>query len=139
MTRDDYDRYLEAFNARDYDAVLDHFADEFELVFAGYVFRTKDEVRRFYAFLHAHIAESVRVREFVSDGNMVALEADVRLEGIDEVTPEMLAEQGLERIQTLARGQVVTLPQFIHYHLVDGKIVRALCAVFEPPVAQAPA
>jgi len=134
MNRADYDRYLELFNARDYDGVLAHCADRFELVFAGYVFRTRDEVRRFYAFLHAHVDERVIVRRFVSDGRMVALEADVRLEGLSDMTPAMLAEQGLERIIPLAKGQVVTLPQFIHYHLEDGKIVRALCAVFEPPV-----
>jgi hypothetical protein len=134
MTRDDYDRYLEAFNARDYDAVLAHFAEEFELAFAGYVFRTKEEVRRFYAFLHAYVAESVIVHHFVSDGRMVALEADVRLEGLADLTPEVLAAHGYMRIATLQRGQVVTIPQFIHYHLDEqGKIVRALCAVFDPP------
>lgn len=133
MDRAGYDRYLAAFNARDYDRVLDHFADAFELVFAGYVFRTRDEVRRLYAFLHAHVDERVTVHSYVSDGRMVAMEADVRLEGLSDLTPAMLAAQGLDRIQPLAKGQVVTIPQFIHYHLDEqGRIVRALCAVFEP-------
>jgi hypothetical protein len=133
MDRAAYDRYLGHFNARDYDAVLDHFAERFELVFAGYVFRSKEEVRRFYAFLHRYVKESVTVHSFVSDGKMVAMEADIRLEGVDDLTPEMLAEQGLERIVPVPKGQVITIPQFIHYHLEDGKIVRALCAVYEPP------
>jgi len=136
MNRSDYDAYLRAFNARDYDAVLAHFAEPFELVFAGYVFRTKEEVRRFYEFLHAYVAESVTVHSFVSDGRMVALDADVRLEGLADLTPELLAERGLERIVPIGRGQVVTIPQFIHYHLDgEGRIVRALCAVYEPPHA----
>lgn len=135
MTREDYDRYVALFNARDYDGVLAHFADDFELVFAGYVFRTKPEVRDFYAFLHAHVDESVTVHSFLSGPDMVALEADVRLEGIADMTPDMLAARGLDRIVPLARGQIVTIPQFIHYHLRDGKIVRALCAVFEPAIA----
>ena len=133
MNRADYDRYLQLFNARDYDGVLAHFADSFELVFAGYVFRTREEVKRFYAFLHDHVKESVTVKHFVADENMAALEADVRLEGIHDVTPEMLAQQGLERIVPIRKGQVITIPQFIHYHFKDGKIVKALCAVFEPP------
>jgi ketosteroid isomerase-like protein len=137
MNRIDYDRYLALFNARDYDGVLAHFADSFELVFAGYVFRTRAEVKRFYEFLHAHVRESVTVHRFVSDGRLVALEADVRLEGIDDVTPAMLAAQGLERIVPIRKGQVITIPQFIHYHLENGKIVKALCAVFEPPHAGA--
>lgn len=136
MDRAAYERYLALFNARDYDGVLAHFADAFELVFAGYRFRTKDEVRRFYAFLHRHVDEKITVHAFVSDGQFAAIEADVRLEGLAELTPEMLAAEGLERIHPLAKGQVVTIPQFIHYHLQDGKIVRALCAVFEPPHGQ---
>jgi hypothetical protein len=136
MTREDYDRYVRLFNARDYDAVLDHFADTFELVFAGYVFRTRRQVRDFYAFLHSYVRESVTVRAFVSGEHMVALEADVRLEGLRELTPAILAEKGLERLAALGPGETVTIPQFIHYHLRDGKIVKALCAVFEPPRAE---
>jgi hypothetical protein len=137
MNRSDYERYLQQFNARDYDGVLSHFADHFELVFAGYVFRTKEEVRRFYAFLHGYVNETVTVHSFVSDGRTVALEADVQLEGIKDLTLEILAEHGYDRIVGLKAGEIVTIPQFIHYHLEDGKIVRALCAVYEPPVVAA--
>jgi SnoaL-like domain len=133
MDRAAYDRYVERFNARDYDAVLAHFADAFELVFAGHVFRTKDEVRRFYEFLHRHLIETITVQAFVSNESMVAMEADVRLEGLEDITPEALVEQGLEGLVPLRKGEVIIIPQFIHYHLSDGKIVRALCAVFEPP------
>ena len=134
MNRADYDRYVERFNARDYDAVLAHFAEAFELVFAGYVFRTPAEVRRLYGFLHDHVRESVSVRSFVSDGRMVALEADVTLTAVKDLTPQALAAQGLSRLVTLKAGAVAVIPQFIHYHLdAHGKIVRALCAVYEPP------
>ena len=133
MNRADYDRYVALFNARDYDAVLAYFADRFELSFAGYVFRTPAEVRRFYTFLHAHLDERVTVHAFVSDGNMVALEADVRLEAIRDLTPEALAAEGLDRLVSLRQGEVAVVPQFIHYHLEQGKIVRAACAVLDPP------
>ena len=134
MDRADYDRYVERFNARDYDAVLAHFAETFELVFAGYLFRTPDEVRRLYAFLHDHVRESVTVRSFVSDARMAALEADVRLTAIRDLTREALASQGLDRLVTLKAGDVAVIPQFIHYHFDGrGRIVRALCAIYEPP------
>lgn len=133
MNRSDYERYLMLFNAQDYDGVLAHFADRFELVFAGYVFRTREAVLRLYGFLHEHVEERVTVRHFVSDGQMVALEADVQLRGKKDLTPERLASQGLDRIVALRAGETVTIPQFIHYHLENGKIVRALCAVFDPP------
>ena len=135
MDRAGYDRYVEHFNARDYDAVLSHFAERFELVFAGHVFRTPDEVRRLYGFLHDHVSEAVAVKSFVSDETMVALEADIRLEAKQDMTAKALAEQGLDGLVTMKKGDVVVIPQFIHYHLENGKIVRALCAVYEPPYA----
>jgi ketosteroid isomerase-like protein len=128
-----YQCYLDAFNARDYDAVLAHYADSFELVFAGYVFKTAGEVRRLYTFLHAYINESLTVRAYVCDASMVALEADVRLEAVRDLTREALASQGLDRLVALKAGDVAVIPQFIHYHLEHGKIVRALCAIYEPP------
>ncbi len=135
MDRAAYDRYVEHFNARDYDAVLSHFAERFELVFAGHVFRTPDEVRRLYGFLHDHVAKSVTVKSFISNETMVALEADVRLEAKCDMTAEALAAEGLEGLVTMRKGDVAVIPQFIHYHLENGKIVRALCAVYEPPNA----
>ena len=134
MDRAAYERYLAAFNARDYDAVLAHFADRFEVVFAGYAFRTADQVRDFYRFFHACVDERITLKAFLSNETMVALEADVRLEAHEDLTPAMLEAQGLGGLFSLAKGQVITVPQFIHYHLdANGKIVRALCAVYEPP------
>ena len=133
MNRADYDRYVASFNARDYDAVLAHFADRFELRFAGYVFRTAEEVRKLYRFLHHYLDESVTVHAFVSDGSMVALEADVRLEARHDLTAEALAAEGLGRLVALHQGEVAVVPQFIHYHLEGGRIVRASCAVVDPP------
>jgi hypothetical protein len=133
MDRVDYQRYIDSFHARDYDAVLSFYADRFELVFAGYVFRTADEVRRLYTFLHSYLTESVTVHAFVCDEHFVALEADVRLEAVRDLTQEALAAAGLGRLVALRAGDVAVIPQFIHYHLEHGKIVRALCAIYEPP------
>jgi hypothetical protein len=133
VDRATYGRYLAAFNARDYDAVLNFYAERFELSFLGYVFRTREEVKQFYAFLHAHVAEHITVTAFVSGEHMVALEADVRLEGIADLTPERMAAAGFAKLAPLKRGQIVTIPQLIHYHLEGGKIIRAICAVFEAP------
>mgnify|MGYP000691736561 CR=1 FL=1 len=37
------------------------------------------------------------------------------------------------KLTPLSVGQAAEIPQFIHYHLENGKFTRALCAVFEPP------
>jgi hypothetical protein len=40
VDRGSYQHYIDAFNAKDHDGVLSFYAERFELVFAGYVFRT---------------------------------------------------------------------------------------------------
>ena len=137
MKREAYERYLELFNAKDYEGVLSHFAPEFELVFAGHVFRSADEVRRFYKFLHAHVEERISLKAFVSDDDMVALEAEVWLKGLKAASAEDAARAGVAGLPMPAPGQEMVIPQFIHYHLKNGKFVKALCAVFQPPATDA--
>jgi ketosteroid isomerase-like protein len=129
MDRSLYDRYLTAFNDRDYDAVLAFYAEPFELTFAGYRFTRKAQVKAFYQFFHAYVNESITVTAYVGDARMVALEARVRLQGIRDLDAETLAAAGFGRLVPLAVGQVVEMAQFIHYHLRDGKIVRVACVV----------
>jgi len=129
MDRTAYDHYLACFNARDYDAVLAHYAEEFVLEFGGLRFTRKQQVKDFYAFLHSYLDESITVQAFVSDGAMVALEGIVRIEGRVELTAEVLAEAGYAGLFPLAAGAVLHIPQYIHYHLRDGLIVRAGCAL----------
>ncbi len=133
MDRAAYDDYLRKFNARDYDGVLAYYGEELEVVFAGYALRTRQEVKDFYQFFHQFLREEIEIRRFVADADTIAMEVDVRLTGIRELTPQMLAEKGFERLMAPPVGVTVTIPQFIHYHLRDGKLVKAYCAVYEPP------
>ncbi len=133
MDRRDYDAYLERFNARDYEGVLAFYGDDIEISFAGYSFRTKAQVRDFYAFFHQYVREEIEITRFVSDEATIAMEATVRLTGLKPLTREVLAEHGLERLVGPPPGETIEIPQFIHYHLKDGKLAKALCAVFEPP------
>ncbi len=131
MDQQAYRAYLDCFNRRDYDGVLAHFSDDPEIGFAGYAFRGRETIRAFYAFFHDHVTETIAIRRFVSDADMIAIEAVVRLEGRKDLTHAALEARGLGRLVPLAAGQIVEIPQFIHYHLRDGKFTHALCAVFE--------
>lgn len=133
MNRAALERYLERFHARDYDAVLDYYTDPLEVAFAGYVFRTKDEVRRFYGFFHSYVKETIQLDRFVGDDQMVAIEVRVRLECFKDLTQDALNAEGLERIVALTAGQTVTIPQFIHYTLKGGKFTKVECVVSGPP------
>ena len=132
MDRAAYEDYLRRFNAKDYDGVLEHFTDDLEVVFAGYAFRSKPEVKAFYAFLHEHVREEIEVGRYLTDGSTIALEAQVRITGLKPADPAELEARGLQRLVFPPPGVTVTIPQFIHYHLRDGRFARALCAIFEP-------
>ncbi len=128
MTREEFDVYLEKFNSRDYEGFLDYFADEFEMIHVGGSLKTRESVRKFYDFLHAYIKESVIVDRFVSDEHTIALEVRVRIEGVKELSPETVAASDYPKLKPLAVGQAAVIPQFIHYHLENGKFVKVVCA-----------
>ena len=133
MNRQALDAYLERFHAKDYEAVLAHYTDPLEVGFAGYVFTTKDQVRGFYNFFHSYVTETIQVDRHVADAETMAIEARVRLECFRDLTQDILDAQGLDRIVTLQAGQTITIPQFIHYHLDNGKIRKVECVVSAPP------
>lgn len=128
MTRDEFDIYLKKFNSRDYDGFLDYFADEFELIHVGGSFKTRESVKKFYDFLHAYIKESVIVDRFVSDEYNIVLEVRVQIEGVKELSAEIVAASDWPKLNPLAVGQTFVIPQFIHYHLENGKFVKVVCA-----------
>lgn len=133
MDRAALDEYLRKFHARDYDAILDYYADDLRVGFAGYVFTTKDQVRKFYKFFHSYVTETIQLDRFASGGDLVAIEARVKLECFKDLTQDALNAQGLDRIVSLSAGQTVTIPQFIHYTITDGKFTKVECVVSAPP------
>lgn len=128
MIRKDFDVYLAKFNGRDYEGFLDYFTDNFEMIHVGGSLKSRDEVMKFYKFLHAYIKENVIVDRFVSDEHTVALEARVQIQGVKELTPEAVAASDYPKLTPLTVGQTAIIPQFIHYHLVNGKFVKVVCA-----------
>lgn len=136
MSPIDYDAYLAAFNARDYDALLDYYGEEPDVRFAGYRLRGRKAIKDFYSFFHTYVLESIHYNRLIADDDTLVIEAVVRLEALADLTPQILAERGLERLYPLAKGQVVEVPQFIHYHIEKGKFVRAICSVVDSLVEE---
>ncbi len=129
MDLDAYRRYLHKFNERDYEGVLAFFADDFQMQFAGHTFHGRRDFMKFYGFFHAYVSESIRLDAFACSDTLLAVEAQVRLEARGDLTPAMLAAQGLDRIFPLQAGQVIEMNQLIHYRLEHGKFVKVVCAV----------
>jgi hypothetical protein len=129
MTREDYERYAAAFNARDYDAVFDFYAERPKMAFFGVEIATRDQLKAFYGFLHRYVKETVTVERFAGSDELAAVEGIVRVEGIDDLTPEILQERGLAQFFPIRKGEVQEMRQYIHYHLKDGKIESVGCAL----------
>ena len=128
MTREEFDAYLQKFNSRDYDGFLAYFADKFEMIHVGGSLKTRESVKKFYDFLHGYIKESVIVDRFVSDEHTIALEARVQIQGVKELSPEAVAASDYPKLKPLTVGQTAVIPQFIHYHVENGKFVKVVCA-----------
>lgn len=129
MTREDYERYVTAFNARDYDAVFDFYAENPRMAFFGIEITTRQQLKDFYGFLHRFVKETVTVERFAGSDEMAAVEGIVRVEGIADLTPEILLENGMAQFHPIRTGQVQEMRQYIHYHLKDGKIESVGCAL----------
>lgn len=126
-SRKDFDAYLAKFNRRDYQGFLAYFADKFEMIHVGGNLKSREDVMQFYNFLHRYIKETVIVDRLVMDQDTIAMEARVLIEGIRELTPASVAASGYPRLKPLKVGQKAIIPQFIHYHIVNGKFVKVEC------------
>lgn len=132
MNRGDYERYLGAFNARDYDGVCDFYAQPMKLDFFGVSIRSRDDLKRFYGFLHSYVKESVRVLNFASSDTLTAVDALVRVEGMRDLTRETLAAQGYPGLFPIQAGEVQEMRQFILYSLAGGRITKVECTLAPP-------
>ncbi|MBT0670832.1 nuclear transport factor 2 family protein [Novosphingobium profundi] len=129
MTREDYERYAAAFNARDYDAVYDFYAPGARLAFFGVELPTREAFKRFYGFLHDHVEESLSIERFAASEELVALEGVIRIAAKRDLTAEALAAEGLDQFFPIRAGEVQELRQYIHYHVEDGKFTGVSCAL----------
>jgi SnoaL-like domain len=129
MTREDYERYAAAFNARDYDAVFDFYAENPRLAFFGIEITTRQQLRDFYGFLHQYVRETIRIERFASSDELAAVEGIIRIEGTADLTRDVLDANGMQQFFPVAKGEVQEMRQYIHYHLSGGKIASVGCAI----------
>ena len=129
MNRADYDRYLTAFNARDYDAIADFYHEPIRMEFFGVSIGSRAALKRFYGFLHSYVTESVNVLNFAASDTLTAVDAIVRLEACRDLDVAALAAEGLDRFFPIGKGEVQELRQFILYTIDNGKIAKVECAL----------
>jgi SnoaL-like domain len=129
MTREDYERYAAAFNARDYDAVFDFYAENPRMAFFGIEITNRDQLKAFYSFLHSYVTETIAIEKFAGSDELAAVEGIIRIEAFRDLTREDLDANGMQAFFPIAKGEVQQMRQYIHYHLTSGKIASVGCAI----------
>ena len=132
MNRDAYDQYLGCFNSKDYDGVADFYAEPMKMDFFGVSIRSREDLTRFYTFLHSYVKESVTVLNFAASETLTAVDANVRIEALRDLPQDVLEANGAEAFHPMEAGQILEMRQFIFYTTRAGKIVQTECALLPP-------
>ncbi|MET3472204.1 hypothetical protein ABIC78_002739 [Novosphingobium sp. 1529] len=134
LDRAGYERYLAAFNARDYDGVADFYVDPPRMEFFGIVITTREELKAFYAWLHSCVKETVSIHNFAASETATAVDAIVRIEALRDLTRDELDAKGATGFFPIRAGEVQEIRQFIFYTTRQGRIEKVECAL-PPPLA----
>ena len=126
-SREDFDRYQEAFHTGDYDTAFDYYVENPKLSIFGVEITTRLQLDQFYRFLRKYIRETVLIERFAVSEDLVAVEAVVRIQGVASLDPQSLREQGMYQFHPIDPGECQVLRHFIHYRLRDGKIESGSC------------
>jgi hypothetical protein len=129
IDRATYDRYLAAFNARDYDAVADFYVQPPTLSFFGVEIRSREQLRTFYKFLHSYVRETVTVTAFAASEELTAVDAVVRIEAFRDLDAATLAANGCAGFLPVKAGEIQEIRQFLHYAVTRDKFAGVECAL----------
>ena len=119
MTREEMEVYLDHFNKKRYDAVVDYFADDvtvqypnaFELGAApGKLLRGRDQFIENYKALHEKVDELLDLEEYIEDGKYIFIILHT------EFIPKEDVQWSAGFIE---KGKVVVVNDFITYELDD--------------------
>ena len=132
MTPDTYPRYLDAFNSRNYDAVLAFMHPDVELITMGYLIKGHAGIREFYRFFHDHIREEIRATSVVADPNHLYAAVVMRLTALKSLDQPVLDAKGLGRFTPVPQGLTVDVNLFLHYEMRDGLISQIKATTYLP-------
>lgn len=138
MIQSDYDRYIAAFNARDYATLETFFADDFVLENAGFAVRGKPAFRDFYAFFHDHCREQVEFREFFPGQQGFVANVVIHFTGLKDLSQAELDARGYPGMTPVPVGMTVPVEFYIHYHLNDAGLIRYIKGAVWLPEAPQP-
>jgi hypothetical protein len=126
-TREDYERYQEAFHAGDGESAFAYMVEDPRLSVFGLTITKRNQLEQMYSFLRRYVRETVVLERIAISDDLLAVEELVRVEGLRDLDKQTLREQKLHQLQPIRAGEIQLMRNFIHYRLRDGKIESASC------------
>lgn len=121
---ENYHRYIEAFNARDYSTLETFFADDFALENAGFRVQGKPAFRAFYAFFHEYCREEVVFKGFYPGKDGFVANVVIRFTGLKDLSPAVLAAKGYSGMTAVPVGVTVDVEFLILYLINDHGLIN---------------
>ncbi len=136
MDQTHFQKYLAAFNARDYETLhRDFFAPDVQLVTLGHVLKGQAGIRKFYSFFHQYVRETIHLIGFYPTTDGFFAHVGMKLKAFAPLTQEKLSAAGVGNIPPIPEGAVFENEMFIHYQIAGGKFKLIRCATYVPPEA----
>ena len=133
FTEADYHRYIEAFNARDYEKLETFFTDDFVLENAGFAVRGKAAFRSFYAFFHEYCREEVVFKGFYPGNDGFVANVVIRFTGKKALSQSLLDERGYSGMTPIPVGVTIDVEFLILYLLDNAGLIHTIKgAVWQP-------
>ena len=134
MTEEGFQHYVKVFNARDYDALHEHFSDDVQLLVNKISLKGRAGFDRFYGHFHQVVREEIQIVSFMSNENGFCADLLFRFTGLAPYKREWLEEKSGYAWRTeLAVGEEFYMQNFIMYDVNEaGKIYRIRPALYEP-------
>jgi hypothetical protein len=125
MDRARYERYLAAFNGKDYEALGEFYADDVEFVLSedrGLKFRGREAILNLYRPFHRAVNEHVGIVHFCDGGDFLAVEVAAEFRPIPGATQSVIE---------LPPGKVLKVTTFAYYDLgPDDRFTRIRAASY---------
>jgi ketosteroid isomerase-like protein len=125
MDRTRYERYLAAFNGKDYEALGEFYADDVEFVLSedrGLKFRGREAILNLYRPFHRAVDEHVEIVHFADGGDFLAVEVNAEFRPIPGTTQSVI---------DLPPGKVLKVTTFAYYDLgPDDRFTRIRAASY---------
>jgi ketosteroid isomerase-like protein len=125
MNRSEYDRYVAAFNGRDYDTLHSFFTEDVSMEVRGVQLKGKAAIRGFYDVFHQHVREHIVIEEFIPGEEAFAALGTIEFTGLTPFTrANLYRKTGYSWRKELAPGEVYLTHQMLWYNMRDGKVCR---------------